>query len=92
MTSRLQRNNLERANADLQDIQDIASKTLEHIMVREEKLVQMSKKSDDLVFETASYRDDARKFKRLLQRNKMLIIILVIALILFVLIVRFLFF
>ena len=92
MTSRLQRNNLERANADLQDIQDIASKTLEHIMVREEKLVQMSKKSDDLVFETASYRDDARKFKRLLQRNKMLIIILVIALILFVLIIRFLFF
>lgn len=92
MTSRLQRNNLERANADLQDIQDIASKTLEHIMVREEKLQQMSKKSDDLVFETASYRDDARKFKRLLQRNKKLIIIFIVVLVLLVLLIRFLFF
>ena len=37
-TNRLQRNNLERANADLQEIQDIASRTLEHILVKDEKL------------------------------------------------------
>ncbi|KAL7721057.1 hypothetical protein QTN25_001501 [Entamoeba marina] len=65
MTSRLQRNHLEQANADLQDIQDIASKTLENILVKDDKLKQMSKRSDDLVFETASYRDDAVKFKKI---------------------------
>ncbi|EMS15517.1 hypothetical protein KM1_074410 [Entamoeba histolytica HM-3:IMSS] len=92
MTSRLQRTNLERANADLQDIQDIASKTLEHILVRDEKLKQMSKKSDDLVFETASYRDDAVKFKKMVQRNKWLILIFAVVLILIVIICRHYFF
>lgn len=52
----------------------------------------MSKKSDDLVFETASYRDDAEKFKKMIKRNKYIILIIVVAIILFVIIARHYFF
>ena len=36
MTNRLKRNNLEQANAELQEVQRIASKTLENILVKDD--------------------------------------------------------
>ena len=52
----------------------------------------MSKRSDDLVFETAGYRDDAHRFKKMLQRNKLLVVGATVGVVVCVFLLRWAFF